>query len=343
MADTNTTRGILTESYKANFYESQLLYTAERQLVHQQLGQRNRTVPAGENAYSVVWTRYDNLSDRSDPEAEGTATTAEGMSATQVTGTVAQYAGAVKLTDVLLRGSKDDLKKVAYQRLGYQAGLAIDKVVRDVAAIGGTRRMATLSESDSDLGFYSTIPQTGVLSVSELRKATRTLMRNNALPVGSKLIAGGREGQAINPEGLWVAVISPDSVYDLQGDTTTGAWIDANKYGDADKLFTGEVGKLYGVRFLQSRNAYVMNEDSTYQSAIVASGEIHVSLITGADYFGVTKFQNLETFWKPLGSAGTEDPTNKLASAAWKTTFGARVLNSNYAVSLYHSIGRNKE
>jgi len=341
MADIKTTRAILTESYKANFYENLLLYTAERQLVHQQLGQRNRTVPAGENAYSVVWTRYDNLSDRSSPEAEGTATTAEGMSATQVTGTVAQYAGAVKLTDVLLRGSKDDLKKVAYQRLGYQAGLAIDKVVRDVAAIGGTRRMATLS--DSAVGFYSTIPQTGVLSVSELRKATRTLMRNNALPVGSKLIAGGREGQAINPEGLWVAVISPDSVYDLQSDTTTGAWVEANKYAGADKLFTAEVGKLYGVRFLQSRNAYVKNENSTYQSAIVASGEIQVSLITGADYFGVTKFQNLETFWKPLGSAGSADPTNKIASAAWKTTFGARVLNSNYAVSLYHSVGRNAE
>lgn len=341
MADTNTTRAVLTESYKANFYENQLLYTAERQLVHQQLGQRNRLVPAGENAYSTVWTRYDNLSDRSSPESEGTATTAEAMSATNVTGTVAQYAGAVKLTDVLMRGAKDDLKKVAYQRLGYQAGLAIDTVVRDVAAVGGTVRHATLSSSTA--GYWSTIPQTGKMTVTELRKATRGLMRNNALPVGSKLVQGGKDGQPINPEGLWVAVVSPDTVYDLQGDTTTGSWVDANKYADSDRLFTGEVGKMYGVRFLQSRNAYVKNEDSTYQSAIVASGEVHVSLITGADYFGVTKFQNLETYWKGLGSAGTADPTNKLASAAWKCTFGARVLNNNYAISLYHSIGRNAE
>ena len=341
MADTQTTRNILTESYKRDYYDNVLLYTAERQLVHGQLGQRERFVPAGENAYRIVWTRYDNLASRSTAEAEGTATTAEAMSATQVTGTVAQYAGAVKLTDVLLKGSKDDLKKIAFQRLGYQAGKAIDDVVRDVAAIGGSRRHATLSASA--LGYWSTIPQTGILSVSELRKATRTLMRNNALPIGSKLIQGGREGQPINPEGLWVAVISPDSVYDLQGATTTGAWITANQYAGSDKLFTGEVGKLYGVRFLQSRNAYVKNEDSTYQSAITASGEIHCTLITGADYFGVTTFQNLETFWKDLGSAGTADPTNKLASAAWKCTFGARVLNSNFAVSLYHSIGRNSE
>jgi N4-gp56 family major capsid protein len=339
---TTTVRALLTESYKENFYENQLLYTAERQLVHMQLGQRNRLVPAGENAYSTVWTRYDNLGSRSSPESEGVATTAEAMSATQVTGTVAQYAGAVKLSDVLLRGAKDDLKKIAFQRLGYQAGLAIDSVVRDVAAIGGTVRNATLA-STTDVGYWSTIPQTGTMSITELRKATRSLMRNNALPVGASLTPGGEKGQATNPQGLWIAVVSPDTVYDLQGDTTTGGWIDAQKYASTDRLFTGEVGKMMGVRFLQSRNAYVKNESSTYQSAIVASGEIHCSLITGADYFGVTKFQNLETYWKELGSAGTADPTNKIASAAWKCTFGARVLNANYAVSLYHSIGRNAE
>ena len=177
MADTVTRRAILTESYKANYYDNQLLYTAERQLVHMQLGQRNRQVPAGENAHSVVWTRYENLSDRSNPESEGVATTAEAMSATQVTGTVHQYAGAVKLSDLLLLESKDDLKKIAFQRLGYQAGLAIDTVVRNEVAIGGTVRLAGLSSSEAT--GYSTIPQTAVLSVTELRKATRTLMRNN--------------------------------------------------------------------------------------------------------------------------------------------------------------------
>ena len=147
MADTNTTRAILTEAYKSKYYDNQLLYTAERQLVYQQLGQRNKKVPAGENAHAIVWTRYDNLSDRSEAEAEGTATTAEALSATAVTGTVSQYAGAVKLTDILMLEAKDDLKKIAFQRLGYQAGLAIDTVTRNVVAIGGTIRMATLNVS----------------------------------------------------------------------------------------------------------------------------------------------------------------------------------------------------
>lgn len=338
MADTLTKTAILSKAIKSKYYDNELMYTAERSLVHQQLGQRNKKVPAGENAHAIVWTRYDNLSDRSSPEGEGTATTAEAMSATQVTGTVAQYAGAVKLTDIMMLESKDDLKKIAYQRLGYQAGLAIDNVTKNVVAVGGTKLYAGLTSNSGAL--WSTIPNTATLSVTQLRKAVRTLGRNSAIPIGGNLRANGEKGAASNPEGLWVSVISVDSVYDLQGDTTTGAWVASNQYSNADKIFNGEIGKLYGVRFLQSRNAYIKNESSTYQSAIVSSGEVHVTLVTGSDFFGVTSLQNLKTYWKDFGSAGTDDPTDKIAAAAWKTSFGVRVLNKNFGVSLYHAIGR---
>lgn len=337
----NTTRAILTPSYKKEYYDNQLLYTAEKRLVWTQLGQRNVNVPNGENAFAVVWTRYDNLGDRSNPEGEGTATTAEALSATRVTGTVAQYAGAVKLTDLLVATSKDDLKKIAFQRLGYQAGRDIDKVVRAVAAIGGTRQLAGVKSTA--LADWSTIPQTAVLSVTQLRRAIRDLDRAGAIPVGSNLRPNGEQGLATNINGSWICVTGSDSIYDLQGDTSTGAWVYANAYAGSDKLFTGEVGKLYGVRFLQSGQPYIKNESSTYQSAIATSGEVHCSLVTGADYFGVTKLQNLQTYFHDFGSMGAADPTNKLASAAWKTTFGTRVLNSNFAKSIYHSIGRNAE
>jgi len=338
----NTTRALLTPSYKKEYYDNQLLYTAEKRLVWTQLGQRNLNVPSGENAYAVVWTRYENLGDRSNPESEGIATTAEAMSATRVTGTVSQYAGAVKLTDLLVATSKDDLKKIAFQRLGYQAGRDIDKVVRNVAAIGGTRVMAGVT-AGTFLALWSTVPRTAVLSVTQLRRAIRDLDRSGAIPIGSNMRPNGEKGLATNINGSWLAVTGSDSIYDLQGDTSTGAWIYANAYAGSDKLFTGEVGKMYGIRFLQSGQPYIKNENSTYQSAIATSGEVHCTLVTGADYFGVTKLQNLETYFHDFGSSGVNDPTNKLASAAWKTTFGTRVLNANFAKSIYHSIGRNAE
>jgi hypothetical protein len=70
---------------------------------------------------------------------------------------------------------------------------------------------------------------------------------------------------------------------------------------------------------------------------------IHETLVVGQNYFGITKLQNLQTFIKPFGSAGTADPTNKIATAGWKTSFGTKVLYSGFGVSIFHSVGANAE
>ena len=132
----------------------------------------------------------------------------------------------------------------------------------------------------------------------------------------------------------------PDSVYDLTGDSSTGGWIDANKYteGNATKLMTGEVGKLYGVRFLQSSNGYTRGSSYDTGSAVVASTTIYVTSVFGKDAFGVSELQNLKTYIKPFGSSGTGDPTDKVATAGWKTLFGANVLNCAFAVNVNHTV-----
>lgn len=114
------------------------------------------------------------------------------------------------------------------------------------------------------------------------------------------------------------------------GDTTTGGWIDANKYteGNADKLMAGEIGKLLGVRFLQSSNAY------TRGTGVAASSTIFVTSFFGKDAFGVTDLQNLKTYIKGFGSAGSADPTDKIATAGWKCSFGSAVLNSAFIVNV---------
>jgi len=126
----------------------------------------------------------------------------------------------------------------------------------------------------------------------------------------------------------------------LQGDTTTGGWIDANKYTDANanKLMTGEVGKIYGVRFLQSTNAATRGSSYATTSAVVASSTIYVTSVFGKDAFGVSELQGLKTYVKPFGSGGVGDPTDKIATAGWKTLFGANVLNSAFFVNINHTV-----
>ncbi len=347
MADSVTTIAMMTESIKNRYYDELFLTVAEKNLVHTQLGQLNRTVPQGENAYAIFWTRWKPLTAKTAASGEGVATTAVNMSAVNVTGTVSQYDNAIKISDVLALTSMGDIMKEAVRQLGYNAGLSIDTIVRNVAVPGGVIQNAAVAATAAT--GWSTIPQTAVLSIKELRKAARTLRKLDAQPPEDRVSMVKGQSVSTNPGagmgGYWAAVISPDSAYDLQGDTATGAWVDVNRYAGADKLFTGEIGKLYGVRFLESSNAMAhaeKNSSTTSRSAIVASGVIHETLVCGSNYFGITKLQNLETFIKPFGSAGTSDPTNKIASAGWKTTFGTRVLYSGFGVSVFHSIGSNQ-
>ena len=343
-----TTRAMMTESIKSRYYDELFLTVAEKKLVHTQLGQLNRKVPKGENAYAIYWTRWKPLAAHTEAAAEGVATTAVNMSAVNVTGAVVQYDNAIKISDVLALTSMGDIMKEAVRELGYNAGHSIDTLVRDTVTPGGIPQNAGTSTSAQTN--WSAIPQTAILSIGELRKATRTLRKLDAQPPESRVSMVKGQSVSTNPGaglgGYWVAVISPDSAYDLQGDTATGAWADANRYAGADKLFTGEVGKLYGIRFLESSNAKVhadLNDAATSRSAIAASGLVHETLVAGANYFGITKLQELKTFIKPFGSAGTADPTNKIATAGWKTSFGTRVLYSGFGVSIFHSIGANAE
>lgn len=123
-------------------------------------------------------------------------------------------------------------------------------------------------------------------------------------------------------------------------DTTTGGWIDANKYtsDNATKLFNGEVGKMHGVRFLQTSNAYVIGSSCAANSAVLASSSIYVTSVFGKEAFGVTELQNLKTYVKGFESGGTADPTEKVATAGWKTTFGASELNSAYNINIRHTV-----
>ena len=76
--------------------------------------------------------------------------------------------------------------------------------------------------------------------------------------------------------------------------------MDSNKYtsGNAEKLMTGEIGKLLGVRFLETSNAYTRGSSYDTTSAVIASSTLYVTSFFGQDAFGVTDLQNLKSFVK---------------------------------------------
>lgn len=306
----------VAQAIQASYYDKLFLKNAEKKFVHKQLGQLSRKIPQGENGYgSVTWTKWTNLGLVTAGQGEGVPTTAVSMSATNVTGTTAQYDQAVSVSDILAYVSYGDVMKAAMERLGYNAGLSIDTIVRQAIYTGMTIQVA----SGVAAAAYTSVPATAYLSTNEFKKAVRTLRRNDAME---------------QSDGYFAAVVHPDALYDLMTDTVTGGWIDANKYtdGNAEKLLKGEVGRLAGVRMLETSNG------ATRGTGVTSSATIYVTSVFGRDAFGVTELQGLKTFVKGFGSAGSADPTDKVATAGWKTTFGVTPLNTAFGVNIHHSV-----
>jgi len=306
---------------KNRYYDELFLRQADKKLVHKQLGQLNRKVAQGEGGYGsqkLYWTKWVNLDLVTSGDGEGVPTTTHAFSAVNVTGSTAQYDNAVSISDILAYASFGDIMKAAVERLAYNAGVSIDDLVKNIISTAMTQQSASAT------AYWSAVPAGANLITSEIRKAARTLTRNDAYQ---------------QDDGNWVAVAHPDSLYDLQGDTTTGGWIEANKYTEGrDNILTGEVGKIYGVRFLQTSNGYTRGSSYATGSAVVASTTIYVTSIFGKDAFGVSELQALKTYVKPFGSGGVGDPTDKISTAGWKCLFGANVLNCAFAVNINHTV-----
>lgn len=297
-----TTSGTLSSVVKA-YYDKRFLMRAEENFVFKQLG-RQGIVPKGEGK-TVVWNRYTNPTAKTTALTEGTDPTPAGLSATLISATVSQYGNFEQVTDILSLTSIDNTIASAVDLLAYEAALTIDTVIKTIVTAGSSVLYA------SGVAARTAISSVDVVSVSDVRKVVRELKSNNAKP---------QKG------GSYMAVIHPDVEYDLQGDTN---WVNAHIYtNNVDMVYNGEVGKLYGVRFL----------NSTLSPILVNSGgtgaEVYQSMFFGEEAFGVSELQNLTTF---VDSPSPRSALRLYSDVGWKAGFVAKVLNENFMYRLESS------
>lgn len=105
-------------------------------------------------------------------------------------------------------------------------------------------------------------------------------------------------------------ILHPYVKFDVELDDDAGGWIDANRYAGSQALFSGELGKYAGVRFMSSPKAAVKADSGT------ASIDVYSTTIFGPRFFAVGDFGNNETFVTPPG--GHDDPGHQSALITWK-------------------------
>jgi N4-gp56 family major capsid protein len=127
-------------------------------------------------------------------------------------------------------------------------------------------------------------------------------------------------------DGKYVCILHPSVAFDLRQDE---AWIAAHQYAAATELFSGEIGELHGVRFVETSEAKIWKGTGCPTGLAVFS-----TLILGAHAYGSTEIEGggLEHIVKQLGYG--DDPLNQRASVGWKGMRAAERLVEQYMVRI---------
>ena len=237
--NTNTTLDPGLSDEMKTYYSMRLINLAEPELIHDQFGQKH---PIPKNSGKTIeFRKYDSLPKALVPLTEGVTPAGQKMSMGVIRATIKQYGGYIELSDILELTAIDNNLVQATRLLASQAGRTSDTITREVLAGGTNVVYAGGAKDRSELvGGDATEANNKYLSVDDIRKAVRTLKVMNA--------------QKIN--GYFAGIIHPDTAYDLMSDKK---WVDVKTYSDPDGIYEGEIGKIEGVRFVETTEAKIFH------------------------------------------------------------------------------------
>ena len=293
----NIKNGASPAVFLQNFLKKEVLENLEPELYFAKYGITSTT----QNGFlTVSWPRFDQLT-RTIAQAtlvEGTTPTEVAATFTVVQATPVQYGIQVILSDLLLKTSPvTDILSITGQNIAANMMRIIDKVIQAELITGTNVSFANGKANRPALA------ATDVVTGLEIANATTKLRSLNAKAISM---------------GCYIGLVHSFVAGNIRN-TSSGLWLEANKYTTNDTILNGEAGKLAGVRILETANI----------DTVASTTTVYPSYILGMGAYGVADWQNMEIIFKSLGSAGSADPLNQRATAAAKVSFAAKILNAN--------------
>lgn len=308
-ANTNVTFDVGLSKEMKTYYSDYLIDMAEAELVHEQFGQKHPIPKNG--GKTIEFRKYEPLPKALTPLVEGVTPDGQKLSMDTVEATIDQYGGYVTLSDMLILTAIDNNVVQATRLIASQAARTRDTIVREVLNGGTNVQYAEGQVTSRSALVGGEVSGNHYLTVNAIRRAVRTLKVVNAP----------------KRNGYYMGIIHPDVAYDLVNDDK---WEAVKSYSDPEDWYTGEIGRIAGVRFVETSEAKV------FTGAGSGGRDVYSTLIMGEDAYGVTEVSGggLEHIVKQLGSAGSGDPLNQRATVGWKTTLTAERLVEEYMVRI---------
>ncbi|MFI3169801.1 MAG: N4-gp56 family major capsid protein [Faecalibacterium sp.] len=319
----NTTESSGMNAEMKTFYEKRLIDQAEPKLIHDQFGDFY-PIPLN-GGKTIEFRKYDSLAKATTPLTEGVTPDGQSLNVSTITATLSQYGGWTPESDVLSMTAIDNNILNATKVLASQAGRTMDTITRDVLA-GGTNVIYCSNVSsagvETEVTARDDLDMTSMLTPNIFFRAAAQLGAMNADTVGDS----------------FVAIIHPYAAYDLKCNQD---FIDISKYANPEAIFTGEIGKLGNIRFVETSEAKIWKDDTcptlttgSGDDAVTSTLAVFGTLVLGAHAYGVTELEGggLEHIVKQLGYG--DDPLNQRASIGWKGLKCAERLVEQYMVRI---------
>ena len=261
------------------------------------------------NGKTVQWFRYSLLPANTTPSTEGTVGAGLSMTSTTVSATVSEYSDFATLSSLLKATAIDPIVENFAKQLGYRAGLSVDTITRNEFDTNSSAVLSTLGPSyTSDDG----------------KRAVALLRAINVSP---------RAGD------MFVGIIHPYVVYDLQSDNTAGGFIDQARWNNpeilakyAQNLGQGIIGASGGVMYKTSTNVTTSGTSPNvlYNTYIVGTGAVGSVDLGGR---GPSRVENPKTQNFKIntiqGGPQIADPEGKIGAAvSYYFVYVAKTLDS---------------
>ena len=303
--NTNVTTDAGLSAENKTFYDKALIEEAGPNLIHDQFGQK-RPIPKN-GGKKIEFRKYASLPKALTPLTEGVTPDGKKLSVTTIEAEASQYGDYVCLSDVLDLTAIDNNALEATKVIGRQAGLTLDTITRNVLQSGTNVYYCPPVNADGTVGAQPT-------DCSQLTKDCKL-----TVSVVKRIASLMKAANAPKINGSYVCILHPYAAYDLMNDPK---WEQLHQYCKPEELYEGEIGRIAGVRFVETSEAavYTGAENdcpaglAVFGCLFIADGAYGVTEVTGG---------GLQTIIKQLGSAGASDPLNQRSTVGYTLAFAA--------------------
>ncbi len=261
----------------------------------------------------VTFTLISPLAVAITPISESAEPSPVNLSDTQKSITLAEYGNAIKPSKKLRLTSFLNLDLSIAREISGNMEESVDIIARDILVAG------------------TNVLYAGAATSRVTVAAGSNLTGNNVRRARAKLVGANVPA----PAGMsdYASIIHPDISYDLMAETGQAGWQAPSVYSAPENIWSGEIGRFAGVRFVENANAKMFAD-----AGVGGTVDVYITLFMGREALGEAVGER-----QHVVVAGPFDDLQRFVSVGWYGMLGyGRIREASlYRYEAASSIGAN--